>query len=49
MMNITRIRKQVAIIANKINKKINDLSVAFKRAWQIVKGKELVLYPHFVM
>jgi len=42
MTSITRIRRQVAIIANRINKKLNDLSAAFKRAWQIVKGRELV-------
>ena len=42
MTNITKIRRQVATIANRINKKLNDLSAAFKRAWQIVKGRELV-------
>ena len=42
MTNITRIRKQVATIANRLNKKMQDLSAAFKRAWQIVKGKLLV-------
>jgi len=39
---ITRIRKEVATIANRINKKINDLSAAFRRAWQIVKGRQLI-------
>jgi len=42
MTNITKIRKEVATIANRINGKINDLSVAFRRAWQIVKGKLLI-------
>jgi len=42
MTAITRIRKQVAIIANKINKKINDLSEAFRRAWQIVKRRSVL-------
>ena len=42
MTNITKIRRQVATIANRINKKLNDLSAAFKRAWQIVKGRELI-------
>ena len=42
MKPITRIRKQVTTIANRINKKLNDLSASFKQAWQIVKGRELV-------
>ena len=42
MKNITKVRKQVATIANRINRKIKDLSAAFKRAWQIVKGRVLV-------
>jgi len=42
MKNITRIRKQVAVIANRINKIINDLSAAFRKAWQLVKGREIV-------
>ena len=42
MKKITRIRKQVTSIANRINKKINNLSAAFRRAWQIVKGRELI-------
>jgi hypothetical protein len=42
MTTITRIRKEVATLANRINRKLNDLSAAFRRAWQIVKGHELV-------
>ena len=42
MKPITRIRKEVATIANRINGKIHDLSAAFRRAWQIVEGKLLV-------
>ena len=42
MKNITKIRMQVATIANRLNRKIKDLSAAFRQAWQIVKGKELV-------
>ena len=42
MKKITRIRKQVTSMANRINKKINDLSTAFRRAWQIVKGRQLI-------
>ena len=42
MTNITRIRKQVATIANRLNRKLQDLSAAFRQAWQIVKGRELV-------
>ena len=39
--NITTIRKAVATLANKINSKIKDLSRAFKKAWQIIKGKTI--------
>jgi len=42
MNQITKIRKEVATLANRINKKINDLSAAFRRSWQIVKGRQLV-------
>ena len=42
MNQITKIRKQVATIANRINRKIKDLSAAFRQAWQIVKGRELI-------
>ena len=42
MKPITRIRKEVTTIANRINGKINDLSAAFRRAWQIVKGRLLI-------
>ena len=42
MKNIREIRKAVVTLANRINKKTKDLSSSFKRAWQIVKGKELV-------
>jgi len=42
MTQITKIRKSVATLANRINKKINDLSTSFHRAWQIVKGRLLI-------
>ena len=42
MKQITKIRKQVATLANRINAKVKDLSTSFKRAWQIVKGRQLV-------
>jgi hypothetical protein len=42
MNQVTRIRKSVATIANRINGKIHDLAAAFRRAWQIVKGRELI-------
>jgi len=42
MTAITRIRRQVAIIANRINKRLKNLSAAFKQAWQIIKGRELI-------
>ena len=41
MTTITGIRKKVAIIANRLNKTLKDLSASFKRAWQIVKGHEV--------
>ena len=42
MNQITKIRRQVATLANRINKKISDLSASFRRAWQIVKGHQLI-------
>ncbi len=42
MNQITKIRKSVTTIANRINGKIHDLAAAFRRAWQIVKGRELI-------
>jgi len=42
MTGVTKIRKQVATIANRLYKKLKNLSTAFKRAWQIVKGRELI-------
>ena len=42
MKKITRIRKQVTTLANKINQKVKNLSISFKRAWQIIKGRELI-------
>ena len=38
MKHITSIRKAVCIIANRLHKEGYSLSVAFKRAWQTVKG-----------
>ncbi len=42
MKNITNIRKAVVTLANRLNKKIKNLSNAFIRAWQIIKGKLLI-------
>jgi len=42
MTTITRIRKQVATIANRIAKRVGNLSAAFRQAWQIIKGRELI-------
>lgn len=42
MKQITRIRKEVTTIANRINGKLHDLSAAFRRAWQIVRWRLLV-------
>lgn len=38
MTHVTAVRKAVCIIANKLHKEGYSLSVAFKRAWQTVKG-----------
>ena len=38
MKNIQEIRKAVATLANSINKKIKNLSAAFKKAWAEIKG-----------
>jgi hypothetical protein len=38
---ITEIRRAVATLANQINKKIKNLSRAFKKAWAIIKGKTI--------
>ena len=37
--NINQIRKAVVTLANQINKKIKNLSAAFKKAWAVIKGK----------
>jgi len=42
MKSIAEIRKAVATLANSINRKLKDLSAAFKRAWLIVKGKSVL-------
>lgn len=39
MKNIKNVRKAVATMANRINKKLNDLSAVFKKAWAIIKGR----------
>jgi len=39
--NITKIRRAVATLANKINRKIKNLSAAFKKAWAVIKGKTI--------
>lgn len=42
MTAIQKIRKEVTILANRINKKVKDLSASFRRAWQIIKGHKLI-------
>jgi len=42
MSPITRIRKEVATLANKINQTVKNLSTAFRRAWKIIKGRVLI-------
>lgn len=42
MTPITNIRKAVSTLANRLNKKIQNLSSAFIRAWQIIKGRVLL-------
>ena len=39
MKNINEVRRAVVTLANRINRKAHDLSGAFIRAWNIVKGK----------
>ena len=41
MKEIREIRRAVATLANRINRKAKNLSSSFKRAWQIIKGKTL--------
>jgi hypothetical protein len=38
---ITEIRRAVATLANQINKKIKNLSRAFKKAWATIKGETI--------
>jgi uncharacterized phage infection (PIP) family protein YhgE len=37
MKNIQEIRRAVATLANKINKKLKNLSASFKKAWEVIK------------
>jgi hypothetical protein len=39
MKNIQEIRRAVATLANKINKKLKNLSASFKKAWAVIKGQ----------
>ena len=41
MKHITEIRRKVATMANRLKKRGLTLSAAFKRAWQLVKGKAI--------
>ena len=41
MRNINQIRRAVAILANKINRTIKNLSRSFKAAWAFIKGKTI--------
>ena len=41
MKNITKIRRMVATMANRLKKMGLTLSAAFKRAWQLIKGKAI--------
>ena len=42
MKAITKVKKEVTTLANRLNKKLHDLSAAFRRAWQIIKGRVLI-------
>ena len=42
MKNITRARKEVMAIANRLRKKIGNLSDAVRHAWQVVKDRLVV-------
>jgi hypothetical protein len=39
---ITTIRRAVATLANSFNKKLKNLSAAFKAAWELIKGKTIL-------
>jgi hypothetical protein len=39
MKPITATRRAVVTLANRLNKKIRDLSAAFVRAWQMIKAQ----------
>lgn len=41
-ITMARIRKEVATLANKLNKSLKSLSDAFKKAWTIIKGKYII-------
>ena len=41
MTEITKIRKEVMTLANRLNKKLGCLSAALKRAWATVKAKRI--------
>jgi len=40
--DISRIRRAVATLANKINRKLKNLSASFKKAWEVIKGKTIL-------
>lgn len=41
-MDITKIRREVAIMANRFNRKFHNLSLSFKKAWAIVKANKVI-------
>ncbi|MBR1373716.1 HIRAN domain-containing protein [bacterium] len=41
MTEIRKIRREVMTLANQLVKKLNSLSAALKRAWQLVKAKRM--------
>lgn len=41
-MDIKIVRREVATMANRINRKFHNLSMSFKKAWAIIKCKILV-------
>lgn len=43
MKNINEVRRTVTTLANRINRKIQNLSSAFIRAWQMIKAQQLII------
>lgn len=43
MKSINEVRRAVTTLANRINRKIQNLSSAFIRAWQMIKAQQLII------